>query len=475
DGNKNDGDDPKHANTREIDKHDEIDVYKCSNEKGKRNKDKVCNEKENDDGDKSGKEDDSNVKKDDDKCKKIHYSAAYTCSYPRIIDSSNALQRKSSAEYHDTQYKENPDLDASFFRSEVEDIEKLSKSSQSEKIILINKRRKLNRDDYTSILETKTDSKKESQPNWNDAEMLDNVIKLPFIDGHFDVKKNDKSDAAKKATAYVLKEKSDASKKSKENVIVTKTVVKKDPTKHEEKKPSLFPCPNIEKKSARKPISNSQSHFDKDHTNNKRKKLDGGSAKDYKDVDTHGENNGSEVDYEKNTDIWVDNGKSIVLFDDSYFLNLNSSLLETQSDENDTQSVDMQFDEITVQDDVDKKTDKQLENDVDVEPSNNGIELVNDLTQIISPKVDISDIIKLKLIPEEGVYKEQVNKDYIKKNDVDSNTKEYGIQQLATKSQEKNQQPKNVTFYERKVTLKKALSEKEKKVAEFLWRACNDG
>nr|GEY62987.1 hypothetical protein [Tanacetum cinerariifolium] len=35
---------------------------------------------------------------------------------------------------------------------------------------------------------------------------------------------------------------------------------------------------------------------------------------------------------------------------------INSLLLETQSDENNTQSVDMQFDEITVQDDVDKKT-----------------------------------------------------------------------------------------------------------------------
>ncbi|GJY03137.1 hypothetical protein Tco_0361289 [Tanacetum coccineum] len=72
----------------------------------------------------------------------------------------------------------------------------------------------------------------------------------------------------------------------------------------------------------------------KDHTNNKRKKLDGATTKDYKDVDTHGGNNRSEVDYEKNTDIWVDNGKSIVPFDDSYFLNSNSSLLETQSDEN---------------------------------------------------------------------------------------------------------------------------------------------
>ncbi|GKA18307.1 hypothetical protein Tco_0698144, partial [Tanacetum coccineum] len=71
-------DDAKHANVREMDKHDEIDVYKRSNEEGKQNKDKVCNEKENDDRDKSGKEDDSNVEKDDDKGKKFHYSAAYT-------------------------------------------------------------------------------------------------------------------------------------------------------------------------------------------------------------------------------------------------------------------------------------------------------------------------------------------------------------------------------------------------------------
>nr|GEZ78622.1 hypothetical protein [Tanacetum cinerariifolium] len=47
--------------------------------------------------------------------------------------------------------------------------------------------------------------------------------------------------------------------------------------------------------------------FEKAHTNNKRKKLNGDSAKDYKDVDTHGGNNGCEVDYEKNTNIWVDN------------------------------------------------------------------------------------------------------------------------------------------------------------------------
>nr|GEY54542.1 hypothetical protein [Tanacetum cinerariifolium] len=37
---------------------------------------------------------------------------------------------------------------------------------------------------------------------------------------------------------------------------------------------------------------------------------------------------------------------------------INSSLRETQLDENNTQSMDMQFDEITVQDDVDKKTSK---------------------------------------------------------------------------------------------------------------------
>ncbi|GKD59581.1 hypothetical protein Tco_1297090 [Tanacetum coccineum] len=58
-------------------------------------------------------------------------------------------------------------------------------------------------------------------------------------------------------------------------------------------------------------------------------------------------------------DIWVDNGKSIVPFDDFYILNSDSSLLETQSDENNTQSVDMQFDEITVQDDADKKMVKE--------------------------------------------------------------------------------------------------------------------
>ncbi|GJX27754.1 hypothetical protein Tco_0235833 [Tanacetum coccineum] len=122
--------------------------------------------------------------------------------------------------------------------------------------------------------------------------------------------------------------------------------------------------------------------------------------------------------------------------------------------------------------------DKQLENDIDVEPSNNGIELVNDLTQILSPKVDISDMqIGLPgVVRNDGQISIESKCFYgIKLNDVDSNIKEYGIQQLATKSQKKIQQPKNVTFYERKVTLQKALSENEKKVAEFIWRACNDG
>ncbi|GJU76662.1 ulp1 protease family, C-terminal catalytic domain-containing protein [Tanacetum coccineum] len=214
-------------------------------------------------------------------------------------------------------------------------------------------------------------------------------------------------------------------------------------------------------------------------------------------------------------DIWVDNGKSIVPFDDSYLLNSDSSLLETQADENDTQNVDMQFDEITIQDDVDKKTseskkiqcdkgyinedlgfnflstgleeieylipqfEKQLENDLDVEPINNGIELVNNFTQILSPKVDISDMqIGLPSVVRNDDWQTSLESKCfygIKLNDVDSNRNEYGIQQLATKSQEKNQPPKNVTFYERKVALQKALSKNEKKVVEFIWHACNDG
>ncbi|GKA54124.1 hypothetical protein Tco_0753073 [Tanacetum coccineum] len=74
----------------------------------------------------------------------------------------------------------------------------------------------------------------------------------------------------------------------------------------------------------------------------------------FDEITVHGGNNGSEVDYKKNTDIWVNNGKSIVPFNDSYFVNSDSSLLETKSDENNTQSVDMQFDEINVQDEVGK-------------------------------------------------------------------------------------------------------------------------
>ncbi|GJS63188.1 hypothetical protein Tco_0677752, partial [Tanacetum coccineum] len=217
-------------------------------------------------------------------------------------------------------------------------------------------------------------------------------------------------------------------------------------------------------------------------------------------------------------DIWVDNGKSIVPFDDSYLLNSDSLLLETQSDENNTQSVDMQFDEITIQDDVDKKTgeskkiqcdkgyinedlgfnflstgleeieylipgfkkgltnnkrkklntfevlcmiDKQLENDLNVEPSNIGIELVNDLTQILSPKVDMQIGLPGVVRNDDGQTATATKNDGqisvkskcfhgIKLNDIDSNTKEY-------------------------VTLQKALSENEKKVAKFIWRACNDG
>ncbi|GJU78824.1 hypothetical protein Tco_1275894 [Tanacetum coccineum] len=203
DGNKNDGDDAKHANAGEMDKHDETDVYKHSNEEGKKNKDKVCNEKENDDGDKS--------------------------------------RKKMMAMWKKMMIKEKRFI------------------IQLHTLVLI-------RESLSHQMQYRTDSEKEGEPNWNDAEMLDNVIKLPFMyagitdeqkglavdaptssntskimlirnsDGHFDVKKNDKSDAAKKATAYVLKEKSNASKKSKENVIVTKPVVKKVPTKQEEKR-----------------------------------------------------------------------------------------------------------------------------------------------------------------------------------------------------------------------------------------------
>nr|GEV99886.1 hypothetical protein [Tanacetum cinerariifolium] len=85
----------------------------------------------------------------------------------------------------------------------------------------------------------------------------------------------------------------------------------------------------VDKKTREKEIEYLILRFKKDHTNNKRKKLDGGSAKDYKDVDTHGGNNGSKVYYEKDTDIWVDNGKSLIPFDDLYFLNSDSSLLPT--------------------------------------------------------------------------------------------------------------------------------------------------
>ncbi|GKC56043.1 hypothetical protein Tco_1083641, partial [Tanacetum coccineum] len=125
------------------------------------------------------------------------------------------------------------------------------------------------------------------------------------------------------------------------------------------------------------------------------------------------------------------------------------------------------FDEITVQDDVDKKTseikkiqcdkgyinedlgfnflstgleeieyliprfEKQLENDLDVEPINNGIELVNNLTQIISPKVDILDMqIGLPSVVRNDDWQTSLESKCfygIKLNDVDSNRKEYGI------------------------------------------------
>ncbi|GJV08002.1 hypothetical protein Tco_1345658 [Tanacetum coccineum] len=226
DGNKNDGDDEKHADAGEMNKHDETNVYKCSNEEGKQNKDKVCNEKESDDGDKSGKEDDSNVEKDDDKGKKFHYSAAYTCSYPIIIDSSNAIQsdknkaimpydtnllytqlsqneEKSSAEYDDTHYKEKPDLDASFFTSE--------------KIISINKRRKINKDD--EMLENKQKKERLRQMHYpivsytlmhcvyGMRDKKENKRKRPAIDNHPDCE-----------NAVVKKKK--GKKKEKDNTIV---------------------------------------------------------------------------------------------------------------------------------------------------------------------------------------------------------------------------------------------------------------
>nr|GEW48127.1 hypothetical protein [Tanacetum cinerariifolium] len=74
----------------------------------------------------------------------------------------------------------------------------------------------------------------------------------------------------------------------------------------------------------------------------------------------------------------------------SLYIGLHLKMLASHYEYN-TQSVDMQFDEITVQDDVDKRTDenKQLENDLNDEPIDNGIKLVNDLTQILSTKVDM--------------------------------------------------------------------------------------
>ncbi|GJZ18107.1 hypothetical protein Tco_0554230 [Tanacetum coccineum] len=244
---------------------------------------------------------------------------------------------------------------------------------------------------------------------------------------------------------------------------------------------------------------------------------------DTQSMDTDGGNIGSEVDYEKNTDIWVDNGKSIVPFDDSYFVNSDSSLLETQSDENDTQSVYMQFDEIKVQDEVGKKTGESKETQChkgninedlgfnflstgleeieylipgfEKDDTNNKRKNLSTFEVIWFPAYEQPDVArnddgqtatatcfhrtKLKLKPDEGLYKEQkmdpsdsykansvdsvrsielVNNDNIKKNGVDSKTKEYGTK----------------TFFERKVILHKVLSEDEKKVAEFIWRASNN-
>ncbi|GJV19955.1 hypothetical protein Tco_1368975 [Tanacetum coccineum] len=126
---------------------------------------------------------------------------------------------------------------------------------------------------------------------------------------------------------------------------------------------------------------------------------------------------------------------------------------------------------------------KQLENDVDAK-------LRNRFPAYEQPDVARNDDgqtltttcfhrTKLKLIPDEGLYKEQkfdpsdsykansvdsvrsvelFNNDYIKKNGDDSKTKEYGTK----------------TFFERKVILHKLLSKDEKKVVEFIWRTSNN-
>nr|GEX80616.1 hypothetical protein [Tanacetum cinerariifolium] len=159
----------------------------------------------------------------------------------------------------------------------------------------------------------------------------------------------------------------------------------------------------------------------------------------------------------------------------SYYqaFNVKSLFGEIVSPKNSQVKIKDQIKIIHIQGDISYK---QLENDLDVEPNNNGIELVNDLTQILSTKVDMQigllGVVRnddgqtaIAIKNDKQIFVESKCFHGIKLNDDDSNTKEYGIQQLATKSQEKNQQLKKVTFYERKVILQKALTENEKKLA----------
>ncbi|GJT82839.1 ulp1 protease family, C-terminal catalytic domain-containing protein [Tanacetum coccineum] len=205
---------------------------------------------------------------------------------------------------------------------------------------------------------------------------------------------------------------------------------------------------------------------------------DVGIAKDDKDVDTHGGYNGSEVEYGKNTDIWVDNdksigdnGKSIVPFDD---LESNINVVLAQSPYKSFHNFDLVFfPMITTKGShhfylmcFNTKT-----AEIDI------IDNLNNDVDDIGQRYGNLPIYLLK--PDEGLYKEQkidpsdsykansfdsvrsvelVNNDNIKKNGVDSKTKEYGTK----------------TFFERKVILHKLLSKDEKKVVEFIWRTSNN-
>ncbi|GJW48117.1 hypothetical protein Tco_0079763, partial [Tanacetum coccineum] len=158
---------------------------------------------------------------------------------------------------------------------------------------------------------------------------------------------------------------------------------------------------------------------------------------------------------------------------EKYLKKKNSSLLETQSDENNTQSVDMHFDEITVQDDVDRKIDESkkiqcdkgyINEDFGFNFLSTGLEEIEYLIPGFEKCLTNNKRKRLNTFEVLCMIDKQLE------NDVDVEPSNNGLPGVV-----RNDDGKTATTTKNDGQIYKVLSENEKKVAEFIWRACNDG